>query len=145
MNNFLSRLRPGLRRVNRLLRAIVRRGSVQPVILLLVSNLLLSGVTLLAASATPVLNYPKMFGAAYLVLALIGVVGLLSRDHWLKGAFGFLGLFLRLWMTTRFFLANWQDPTWCSFALGAVAFGWIAVRSSCRQAWVTTRYAHLTP
>lgn len=68
------------RRAWRLLRAIVRRGSIEPTILLLIGNLFLSGLTLCAAHWTPVLNYPRAFGVAYLLLAAFGLLGLLGRD-----------------------------------------------------------------
>ena len=127
------------RKTGRLLRAILRRGNTEPVILILLLNLVLSGITLLVAQATPVLNYPKPFGGAYLVLATIGACGLIERDNRLKAIFGFLGLFLRLWMAARVLLSDWQDPTWCSHLLGAVAYGWIYARSACRHVWVETR------
>ncbi len=129
-------LKRAWRKAARLLRAILRRGSIEPVILFLVLNLVLSGATLLAAHSTPVLLYPKVFGTAFLSLATVGACGLFGRDDRLKAAFGFLGLFLRLWMTVRFFLSDWQNVDWCTHALGAFAYGWIAARSACRHVWL---------
>lgn len=127
------------RKFARYLRAILRRGNIEPVLFLLIMNLALSGVTLCAAHSTPVLTFPKLFGFAYLVLASIGALGLFGRDHRLKVVFGFLGFFLRVWMAARFFLSDWQDVAWCSYALGALCFSWIGARSACRYVWIETR------
>jgi hypothetical protein len=127
------------KRAWRLVAAIVRKGDTAPVVLLLVLNLTLSGCTLLTAQPTSVFNLPQHFGAAFLLLAGFGLAGLLARDYRWKAAFGAVGLFLRLWMATRYFMHDWHDPVWCSFALGAIAFAWIWARSACRHVWVRTR------
>lgn len=122
-----------------MLRAILRRANIEPVLLLLITNLVLSGVTLLFASEAPGLPAAKAVGVFYILLALIGAHGLFGRDSRVRAAFGFLGLFVRLWLAARFLLADWQDPQWCGYLLGAMCYAWIAARSACRHVWVETR------
>ena len=107
--------------------------------LMMIANLVMSGFTSLAATASPVLLYPKVFGAAYLLLALVGVCGLLGRDPRVRAAFGFVGLFLRFWLAARFALYNWQDTTWCFHLVGAIGYAWIGARCACRHVWVEAR------
>ena len=123
------------------MRAILRRGTIEPVMLLLICNLIMMGFISLVATATPVIVYPKFFGVAYLALSVVGVCGLLGRDSRVRAAFGFIGLFLRFWLTARYLLSNWQDPTWCFQLVGALGYAWVGARCACRHVWVETKRA----
>lgn len=124
------------RRYSHLLLEIVRVGHTEPVELVMSLHLIIAGLTLFLARENDILGDARSFGIAFLCLAAVGLSGLCRRDDVARTAFGFMGVFLRIYLTTAWFRHSWQDAQWCSHLTGALIYAWIAVRCACHHAFV---------
>lgn len=121
------------RRGWRRLRWIARKANTEPVEGFIALSMALGGWTLLTRPETsgfPLL-FPQAFGWALLGLGGCGLSGLWTRQALLRTLFGFGGLFVRVWMALLYFMRDWHDPAWLSFATGALALAWISIRVVC--------------
>lgn len=118
------------RRYWRVLWAILSRGNTEPTELFMVITLATTGMTLLMVGDNDFLKSP-FWAMAYLLVALAGIGGLLTRNKAGRMWFGFFVFYLRIWVATLSFAANPSDLQWCGALVGAGVGAWIFLRYWC--------------
>lgn len=107
--------------------------ATEPTELLVAVSMLLAAYVLLHSSADAVLPFPRVFGWLLLCGGLTGWLGVLTAWPAAKVAFGFLGMLLRVFVSTAYFQNNPYDPAWATLSVSAGACLWIFMRHFCAE------------
>ncbi len=130
------------RRYWRVLANILMRGNTEPTELFLCATLLLTGITQLVSHQKVYLHSP-FWGWSYVLLAVVGIYGLVTRRKIMRMWFGFGTFYVRTWITTLAFAANPGDLFWCGGLIGALMGAWIFLRYWCAIAVARERNRRL--